>query len=301
MVQSLGWETITGPAPGRAWTGRFAIGIETGDGLNTIRVSTARSADGFVIPDDTYHQFVIDTTSGVSLSNGIAIPLGLDAMELRWEPSTDGLLLGYSIRRALSRSGPYDEIADLPAGTTTTVDMGLAPGTTYFYQVLEFDSNLNSRQLTSPFSGTTSPAPTPTVTATSTPTPSATPTETPTTTGTSTETPTPSFTEIPLATSTPTPTASSTQSPTFSATETRTSSPTITPSRTATETPTESPTRTPATPTRTQTPTETPDYDVFPPGGDGVIDARDLLELLKQVQSDSNALFDFARHWDEEE
>ncbi|MCG3198608.1 MAG: hypothetical protein GHCLOJNM_03112 [bacterium] len=298
VVQSLGWETITGPAPGRAWTGRYAIGIETGDGLNTIRVSTARSADGFVIPDDTYHQFVIDTTSGVSLSNGIAIPLGLDAMELRWEPSTDGLLLGYAIRRALSRSGPYDEIADLPAGTTTTVDMGLAPGTTYYYQVLEFDSNLNSRQLTSPFSGTTSPAPTPTVTATATP--SATPTETSTPTGTSTETPTPSFTEIPLATSTPTPTASSTQSPTFSATETRTSSPTSTPSRTATETPTESPTGTPATPTRTQTPTETPDYDVFPPGGDGVIDSRDLLELLKQVQSDSSALFDFARHWDEE-
>lgn len=42
-------------------------------------------------------------------------------------------------------------------------------------------------------------------------------------------------------------------------------------------------------------PTPSPNYDIWPIGGDGWIDARDLLELIRQGQISSFVLFDFAR------
>lgn len=107
------------------------------------------------------------------------------------------------------------------------------------------------------------------------------PTPTPTSTSTSTRTPTATSTST--ASSTPTPTTTS--SPTVSATPSF--GPTATPTATRTST---------STPTITATTTDQ-NYDVFPAGGDGQIDARDLLVLLGEEPHPS--WFDFSRFWHE--
>jgi subtilisin family serine protease len=77
---------------------------------------------------------------------------------------------------------------------------------------------------------------------------------------------------------------------------TRTPTPTKTPTPSATETEVSTPSASPS-PTEVATPSPTTDFDMWPPGGDGHIDARDLLEMLKALGDDANALFDFARFW----
>src|SRR5690606_7048629 len=58
---------VVEPSPG--WTspttyrGVYWIQTDTGDGINTIRIDNARSAAGFLLPADTTHQFVIDTSN----------------------------------------------------------------------------------------------------------------------------------------------------------------------------------------------------------------------------------------------
>jgi hypothetical protein len=257
VVVPEGW---IGP---NTWRGTFAIGIETGDSLNTVRVAGAKAVDGFVIPDDTYHTFVIDTAPGTGINNGVAIPQGFDSMLLSWDPSDDPQLLGYSVRRALSPGGPYQLIANLPADTTSTLDTGLSGGTTYFYQVSEFDSSINSRQLTSAFAGTTAPAPTGTPTKSPTPSATASRTFTPTVTNTPTISPT-----GPL----PTPTS----------TETATLTPVVTP-----------------TPSDTPTPCQT--YDLSPDCQIDARDLIQMIKDLSITPPTHNPreLFEFAMHWKE--
>jgi hypothetical protein len=125
--------------------------------------------------------------------------------------------------------------------------------------------------------GGSTPLPSLTVTNTRTTTNTRTPTDTQTVTLTPTETPTDSSTPTSTVTQTPVDTA------TFSPTATLL--PTATDIITATETPTPTPTGI------------VPDFDVFPLGGDGKIDALDLLELFHQGREDSGTLFDFSRFW----
>jgi hypothetical protein len=82
--------------------------------------------------------------------------------------------------------------------------------------------------------------------------------------------------------------------------------PTNTPTPTFTVTPTETHSQTPTRtstpqPTPTVTPTLAANYDVWPPpGGDGTIDSRDLLEWIKRIgsgEADERLIFDFARFW----
>ncbi|MCA9444964.1 MAG: fibronectin type III domain-containing protein [Candidatus Omnitrophica bacterium] len=192
IVEPIGWTETSGPSS--TWRGTFSVGIETGDGLNTIRVSGAKAGDGFEIPDDTVHHFQIDTSPGTSISNGVATALSQSEMLLEWDPSISNDLFGYTIRRAISIGGPYNLVANLPASVTQTTDTGLNPGATYYYQILEYDSDFNSRQLTSPFLGTTEEAPMPTFSATFTNSPTMPPTPIETPTATFTESATPSLT-----------------------------------------------------------------------------------------------------------
>ena len=194
VVDSLGWEVST--AASTTWKGRFAVGIETGVGVNTLRVAGAASADGFAIPDDTSHQFAIDTRAGLSGNRAVAQTVSYDTLRLEWVPSSAPDVTGYSVRRSLHEKGAYRFVETVPPSVTEYFDGGLAADTTYYYQIVEIDSSLNSRQLTNPFSGTTDPlgAPTRTPTPTSdqaTATPTVTPTPAPPTV---TPTPTPHVT-----------------------------------------------------------------------------------------------------------
>jgi hypothetical protein len=178
VVDSIGWSSTTSPS--RTWRGTFAVGIETGDGINSIRVAGARAADGFQIPGDTSHQFVIDTRAGLSGHQASANPISSEELQLVWEPSTDSGAMSYSIRRSNAARGPYNLVGTVSASLTEYTDKGLQPETTYFYQIVEVDAALNSRQLTNPFSGTTDPLGVPTRTPTPSPTVTETPVATPT-------------------------------------------------------------------------------------------------------------------------
>jgi hypothetical protein len=78
-----------------------------------------------------------------------------------------------------------------------------------------------------------------------------------------------------------------------------------TPTATQTSAPTDTDTPTPQ-PLLSPTPTETYDFDVSGPDAtpDGEIDSRDLLEVLKALETPDafgeNGLFDFARYWMEQ-
>ena len=262
IVGSIGWmDDIT-------WRGAFVFGTNTGDGLNTIKVSGAEAADGFVIPDDTSHQFVVDVWygTGTSVRNGMAIPQSPDTMFLRWDASFYTTISGYKVVRSLSPAGPWRLIASLQPTQLTMTDIGLEPDTTYYYQVYEQEGQ-NDRQLTKPFSNKTNPPYTPTVTHTLT----VTSTRTPTWTYTSTNTWTPTFTLLPSFTFTPT--ASST--------------PTSTPSSTATESQTPTP-----------SPSPTINLNVFV---DDQIDAKDLLIFFEDIRSghaEASVLFEICREWE---
>jgi len=259
IVGSIGWiDSI-------AWQGAFAFGIDTGDGLNTIRVTNRKAADGFVIPDDTAHRFVVDVWqgTGTSVRNGVAIPQSPNTMFLRWDPSFYATISGYKVVRSISPAGPWRLIAFLQPTQLTMTDVGLEPDTTYYYQVYEQDQQ-NDRQLTRPFSNKTNLpyTPTPTNTPTVTNTPTLTLTRTPTQTFTPTAAWTPTLTVLP--------------SPTFT--------PTVTQSPTATGSP-------------TSTPSRTMNLNVFL---DDQINARDLLIFLADIKSghaEESALFDLCREW----
>lgn len=137
-------------------------------------------------------------------------------------------------------------------------------------------------------SPTETPSSSATETATETLTETASATVTETRADTETPTPTPTLSETTTETATPTATATETQTSSATPTELATSSPTETEASTLTPTPSETATPTP-TVTRVQT------YDVFPAGGDGVIDARDLMLLLQQ--DPPPPWFEFSNFW----
>ncbi|MCA9450488.1 MAG: hypothetical protein KC931_25430, partial [Candidatus Omnitrophica bacterium] len=128
VVEPVGWTTATFPSS--TWRGSFSVGIETGDGLHTMRVSGAKAADGFEIPDDTSHRFLIDTRPGTGISNGVATPLSHREMRLEWTPSLDIDVKGFQILRARSLTGVYNYVAAAPAEMTMTIDSGLDSDTT---------------------------------------------------------------------------------------------------------------------------------------------------------------------------
>jgi hypothetical protein len=174
---SSGWTNST------TWWGTFAVTKETGDGVNTIRVSGAKADDGFVVPDDTAHQFEIDTSGGLGEVENLRVVAVTDnSIELAWSPSDWDDLIGYHVYRAVApnQSNPSIEptvqsfyvltAKAVAAPATGTVYTGLDSGTAYYFSVLEYGGNPpNDRgEVANPVwdtTGATSPTPTETPTA----------------------------------------------------------------------------------------------------------------------------------------
>jgi hypothetical protein len=150
-----GWENAT------MWRGVFWVESDTGDGVNTIRVANARAADGFLIPDDTAHTFVIDTSGGGAANNGLAKALGSTTMNLTWtDAGKPAGALGFNVRRSASGTpGTYQKITAAAVAAVSYDDAPLQGGTTYFYIVDVVDANSNSTQWTPPFYGRTEASP----------------------------------------------------------------------------------------------------------------------------------------------
>ena len=78
-----------------------------------------------------------------------AVPLNLtatansDSITVDWDAVSAPDLDGYNLYRASSPSGPFELIAQLPAGTTAYDDADIAPETMYYYRVAAVDTSAN--------------------------------------------------------------------------------------------------------------------------------------------------------------
>ncbi len=204
-------EHVVVPDPGwidpLTWRGRFWIESDTGDGLNTLSVSEAADASGFVLPEDQTHTFHVEVSGDLQPNNGILLTIGDDgSVNLTWtENEKPSDAMGYVIRRAtvstLSQTTlTYQRINENLATGNEYTDANVSPNTLYSYIVDIVMGDFSSVEWTAPgiaFTGTVVPTPTETPTPTPTPTDSPTPTPTDSPTPTPTESPTPTPTESP--------------------------------------------------------------------------------------------------------
>jgi subtilisin family serine protease len=123
------------------------VGLSTGDGINTIRVTGAKDMDNFEIPIEDRRFRVVVNAAG-SLSEGFEATPGMGKVALKWENPTEGVsdLLGYNIYRYTykSDSTPSDTVMinpSLVSGTDFT-DFDVKPATKYFYAYKTVRTNL---------------------------------------------------------------------------------------------------------------------------------------------------------------
>jgi hypothetical protein len=256
VLADPGWVNVT------TWQGSYWVESSTGDGLNTLRVSGARAADGFDLHTDTSVDFVIDTRGEGSANAGSAIGTGTRTVRVEW--TRNGVrnrtrrvppVLGFNVMRSESdQAGTFARVNPLPipADQNSFIDETITPGITYYYQVFALTDSLESLQWTPTFSGFETPPPTPT------------PSPSPTATPSPTASPSPSAAPSPSAS--PSPTASPTATATPSPTATPTPSPTPSPS------PTPEPVSIVAVIVGSASPSATADLN-----GDGVVDAADVV------------------------
>ena len=123
-------------ADSTVWTAYYKVGLNTGDGINTICVEQARDAKGYEIPPEKYRfKFTIQAASSESI-NFTATP-GIGKVKLEW-PSVDAPdVQGYNIYRFynLTDSTFSDTTLINPQLILDTVytDFNVIPDTTYHY------------------------------------------------------------------------------------------------------------------------------------------------------------------------
>ena len=108
----------------RIWTAYKNIQLYTGDGINTIRVASAKDPEGFEIPiEDMRFSFLISAAS--SSSNGFNSTAGLGKVSLDWE-KPDGVpdLLGYNLYR-------FNNITDTTFNSPVLINTKLVTDTLY--------------------------------------------------------------------------------------------------------------------------------------------------------------------------
>ncbi|MBS1790735.1 MAG: right-handed parallel beta-helix repeat-containing protein [Acidobacteria bacterium] len=130
-----------------------------------------------------------------------ASSLSTTSIGLNWRLVNVTNVSSVQIYRSLSQDNGFVLIRSAAANVTTHTDVGLTPGTTYFYQ-LKAISTLGTQQALSDIVSAKTLGGAPTPTATPTPAPTTTPTPTPT----ATPTPIPTATPTPAPTATPLPT-----------------------------------------------------------------------------------------------
>jgi subtilisin family serine protease len=130
----------------KVWTAYHTMNIQTGDGINTVRVAKAKDLDGFEIPiESTRFRFLIDA-AGAS-STGFSASAGLGKVNLEWDVTELPDVLGYNMYRftAINDSTftPRVLINRTLITDTTYTDLEVNPGTRYYYQYRTLRTNLS--------------------------------------------------------------------------------------------------------------------------------------------------------------
>ena len=119
------------------WTAYYTMGIETGDGINRIRVSGAKDDENFEIPvEDQRFEFVLQAAGAASVAF-MATP-GIGKVYLEWPPANTDDALGYNMYRALKLTDStwteFSMINDVLITDSTHTDFEVIPDSTYRYQ-----------------------------------------------------------------------------------------------------------------------------------------------------------------------
>ncbi|MCP4706992.1 MAG: hypothetical protein GY869_00065, partial [Planctomycetes bacterium] len=105
------------------WTAYHTIGLGTGDGINTIRVASAKDNENFDIPiEDSRFQFIIQASG--AMSDGFVASSGDGYVDLTWNSQDFDDLLGYIMYR-------YQNLTDSTFTDTTMINTSLIIDTTY--------------------------------------------------------------------------------------------------------------------------------------------------------------------------
>jgi len=104
------------------WQGTYTFGIMTGDGINHLRVTTAKDCEGMEIPKDTRFSFVIDATGASSID--FIAQAGDEEVYLSWREPEMVDLMGYNMYR-------YQQLTDTTYSDTTLINYSMISDTTY--------------------------------------------------------------------------------------------------------------------------------------------------------------------------
>ena len=150
-------EPLAGWLDSTTWQGQYAIQSETGEGTHTIKVSGASDLNGFVIPENTFHRFIVDTAAGLSGIDAIAVARGGNSMSLSWsENGKPANAAGYNIlRSSTGAAGTFKRMNSVLVTTPSYIDAILSPSTTYYYRIDIVDTDHSATQWSPAFSGTT--------------------------------------------------------------------------------------------------------------------------------------------------
>ncbi|MBC8278554.1 MAG: S8 family serine peptidase, partial [FCB group bacterium] len=148
------------------YTAYYTVGLETGDGINTVRVANAKDTDHFEIPVEyTRFKFNIQAAAGASV-NFMATP-GIGKVELEWPQAPSPDLLGYNMYRFNQiNDTTYTDTGFINSSLITDTlytDFDVLPDCTYFYlyTVISTDmdeSNYSNSVPATPFSAPTGDA-----------------------------------------------------------------------------------------------------------------------------------------------
>jgi len=128
VTDSASWN-----ADSTIWTAYFDVSLETGDGMNWLRVQNARDPEGFEIPVENNKRFGFMVQSAGSASIPfLAIP-GIGRSTLRWAHASTPDILGYILYRFTTSTDTVRLNAGFLLTDTTHIDFNVIPDTTYHY------------------------------------------------------------------------------------------------------------------------------------------------------------------------
>ena len=135
-TQHVVYENASWNTDSTIWTAYNSIGLETGDGIQNIRVAKAKDDERFEIPiEDSRFQFVIQAAGAASIAF-IATP-GIGKVDLEWPTAESDDVLGYNIYRfeSVSDSTFSDTVIINNSLVTDTmfIDFDVMPDSTYRY------------------------------------------------------------------------------------------------------------------------------------------------------------------------
>jgi len=119
------------------WTAYKTVGMETGDGIQRVRVAEAYDDENFPMPREySRFEFIVQAAGAQSVAF-IATP-GIGKVDLEWPPAYTDDVLGYNMHRALKLNDStwtdFGMINTVLITDSTFIDFDVIPDSTYRYK-----------------------------------------------------------------------------------------------------------------------------------------------------------------------